>query len=257
MDILDKKIAIIGMGHMGKALYKGLLHAGFNKRNIFLSNKSEDNNQAIKKADWIILAVKPSIALRVIEEVKDTVQDKVLISVAAGINISNIESYTGNQKKVIRIMPNIVVEFGQGVIGMYVNRNILKVEKKEIIAVLSLLGIVVEVKKESEIDVLTLISGCGPGLVAYLINIFEQSGSEYGLSDKISQDVVLQTFKGTLSCLENTKQTAGELQRSVSTKGGVTEEIIKNFDRQKINLRFRKSLDKGHTRIKKIGREGK
>jgi len=183
MDKLNKKIAIIGVGHMGKSLVQGLLNAGFKKEDIILSNKSEDNKSAVLKADWAILTVKPAIIGKVVQGIKDSIDDKLLISAVAGASIAIIQKYAGNKKqKIIRIMPNIAVSYKQGVIGLFANKNVSAAEKKEVISLSSELGLVVELNKEEDLDVITLISGCSPAIIAHFMEMFLDYGEGFGLS---------------------------------------------------------------------------
>ncbi|HUQ85240.1 MAG TPA: pyrroline-5-carboxylate reductase [Candidatus Limnocylindrales bacterium] len=258
MDKLDKKIAIIGAGHMGKSLMKGLINSGFKKNNLFVSNKSKDNKNVVLKADWIILAVKPSIISEVIQEIKDGVQNRLLISVAAAVSISNIEKYVGNRnQKIMRIMPNIAVAHNQGVIGLIANENATSTEKQEVISLFSGLGLVVDLKKEKDLDMITLISACSPAIIAHFMEMFSEYGTTHGLSAKDSEKIVLQVFKGTVEYLEKSNLSSSQLKQSVATKGGVTEEIIKSLDNKKVSLNFTESLDKGYQRINKVIEEVK
>lgn len=246
----NKKIAIIGTGHMGSSLMKGLLNSGFKKKNIFLSNKSIDNKKVAVQADWIILAVKPLIAQEVVQEIKDIIKNKLLISVAAAVSVSTLKVYTWNKKqKIIRIMPNIPVAYNEGVIGLYRNGYVSNVEKDAVITMLSSLGTVSELKNEQELDSLTLISACGPAIVSYFINMLSKSAISLGLSEKEAELIALKTFTGTLIYLQRTGITPKNLQQAVATKGGITEEIIKSIEKNNLYSLFDKSIKNGKLKI--------
>lgn len=253
MDRLEnKKLAIIGVGHMGTALAEGLVNSGFKKDNIILSNRSKDNKKVVLQADYIIIAVKPLIVCQVIEEIKDYIKDKLLISAAAAVSISSIEKYTENRKqKIIRLMPNISVMYNQGIIGFYANKYVSEKEKEEIKNMLSPLGMVVEVKNEKEIDILTVISGCGPAMVTLFINLLSKTAKSLGLSSKVSERIAMQTFKGTVYYLQKTGFKADDIQKAVTTKGGITEEIIQSLEKRDFSLTFEDSVRKGYLKIKK------
>lgn len=254
MDKLEnKKLAIIGMGHMGRSLEKGFLNSGFPRRNIVVSNSSEDNRKVAKQAEWIILAVKPSIIQQVVEDINDCIESKLLISVAAAVNISNIQRYTKSKRqKIIRIMPNLPIAYNKGVIGLFANKFVSRTEKKDVVKVLSVLGTVIEVNNEHKVDSLTLISACGPAIVSYFINLLSKTALSLGLSKSISDEVALETFIGTLVYLQKTGLTASTLQKAVATKGGVTEEIINSMNKNKINSLFQKSIHAGEIKIRNI-----
>lgn len=257
MDRLEnKKIAIIGMGHMGNSLYKGLLNGGFNKQKILLSNEKAKNVIVAKEADWIILCVKPFQIKDLISEIKDVTKDKLLISAAAAVSIKTIKKFTKNEtQKIVRIMPNLPVTVNQGVIGLYPNTFVNQVERREVNSLLSKLGLVVNVATEVELDVLTIISGSGPALVSYCINMFANTASSLGISKKAADVIASKTFIGTLMYLEKANLTPIELQRAVATKGGITEEIMNALEKEMICLSFENSIKKGKTKINNLQKE--
>ncbi|MBU3978131.1 NAD(P)-binding domain-containing protein [Patescibacteria group bacterium] len=246
----NKKIAIIGNGHMGSSLMKGLLNCGFKKKNIFLSNRSSDNKKAALRADWIILAVKPLIVQKVILEIKDFIKNKLLISVAVVVSVSTLMAYTRNKKqKIIRIMPNIPVAYNEGIIGIYLNKFVSRAEKDAVITMLSSLGKVLEVRNEQELDSLTLISACGPAIVSCFIAMLSKAAIKLGFSQKAAEIIALKTFTGTLAYLRGTGLTPKNLQQEVATKGGITEEIIKSMENNSLYSLFYASIKNGKIKM--------
>lgn len=267
----NKKIAIIGFGHMGKAIFEGFMNSGkIREENVIISNPSQDeltklrkkynihitsnNRKAARFADFIFIAVKPFIVKDALFEIRNEFKKKIVISLAAVVDISLLKSYVkSNNVKFIRIMPNLSVSINEGVIGIYFGKNIIfKKEKIEVAELLSGLGKVVEVKKEKEIDLLTLISACGPAIVAYFFDLLFDYGKKNSLDKKISQDIILQTFQGTLSYLDRKNTTPLDLKNSVATKGGITETILRYFDKNEMKLRFNKSMDIGKSKIEEL-----
>lgn len=250
---MNKKIAIIGMGHMGKAFYEGLVFSGVKKENILTSDNSEESKKIAANADYIVLALKPSIVTEVIAEIKDIVTDKILISVAAAVTLFSLEKSTGNvTQKIIRLMPNLPVAYGKGVIGFYSNQAVSDQEKDEVSSWLSGLGTVINCKEENDLEAITVLSGSGPAVVAYFISLLEKSGESFGLDQEAASKIANQTFVGTLELLKQTKLSAQSLQELVATKGGVTETIISTFDTKKIPSQFVESLEQGYAKIKRI-----
>jgi len=251
MDKLNtKKIAIIGMGHMGNALLQGFFSSGLKREQVVISNNSSNNKKIVQQADWIILAVKPEVVRDVLEDIKEYLVDKLLISAAAGVTLSQLTADTHVKQKIVRIMPNLPVACGQGVIGIFANKYVR--ERAEVVLVFSLLGNVISCEKENELDALTIISGCGPALAAYCINMLMYSGEKFGLRKKVSEKVAFHTFSGTIALMNKTNQSAAELQSAVATKRGVTEEIIKDLTKHDFYKLFVESLMVGYVKIKKI-----
>lgn len=255
-NLRNKNIAIIGAGHMGKALIQGLLQSGFPKENLLISNKAEDNKNSVQQADWVVLAVKPSLVQSVLKDIGEFIEDKLIISLAAALPIAKIVSYTRNPKqKVIRLMPNIPVAFNKGVIGIYVNTEVSEIEKQQVSKCFLELGNVFFCKNEDDLDAITVISGCGPAIASYCISMLAQAGEKYGLSKETAEKIAIHTFEGTIQYLNQTHQTASELQSSVATKGGVTEQIITSLDKHHLPDRFEESLKVGYDKIKSLKEE--
>lgn len=254
MDKLEnKKLAIIGVGNMGSSFRKGLLNSGFKSENIILSRRAEDNKKVIAQADWILLAVKPLVVKQVLTQVNDLARDKLILSIAAGVSISNIKEYINNKnQKVIRLMPNIPVAINNGVIGMYSNKNVSWQLKNKVKIILSALGIVLEFEREEDIDSLMFISACGPAIVSYFIEMLSKNGQILGLSKKVSEKVALETINGTLLYLREADLKPIDLQQSVSTKGGITEEIIKSLNKYQLEEIFAKSIQNGYAKLRKL-----
>lgn len=267
MDKLgNKKIAIIGSGHIAFALVEGLIRSGVvMSSDIIVSNPSgagltklqkkfgveitKDNKLAVKKSNWIFLAVKPFVIKEVLREIKEDVKEKIVFSLAAGVDMRILRRSVEVNQKLIRIMPNIAIAVNKGVIGMFANDAILNVEKREVFRFFSLVGFVIEVKQENEIDLLTLLSGCGSAIVSNFITLYSVYGRALGLSKEISEEIVLQTFAGTIAYLKNKRLSSLQLQQSVATKGGITEAILSSLKKKNFEKSFFLAMERGRKKL--------
>lgn len=274
--MINKHIAIIGIGHIAHALIHGWLTTKtISPSQLTLANphldkldglKKEfklrcltDNKNALKNADIVILTVRPRVIRSVIEDIKDSIIDYkavLIISVAACATQNLLEHYFYPKKvKLIRIMPNIGVMYGKGVVG-WIGNNYIKKEDKQIISrLLSPLGRVIVCKNDEDMNRLSMISGSGPAYVAYFMNQLELAALAYGFSENNARTMVQQTFEGTLNHLATTHVSADELVRQVATKGGITEEVINNLEAKNFSGIFNNSLAKGLDKIIKITKE--
>lgn len=254
MDNLNNNtIAIIGAGHMGKSMMQGLLQGGFAKDTLFVSNSASDNKNVVEQAAWVLLTVKPMLVETVLKDLGPRIHNKLIISAAAGLPIAKIASFIQNpEQKIIRIMPNLPVAYQQGVIGLWANTAVTEAEKRTVVDCFATLGTVIECTDEDGLDALTIVSGCGPAIAAYCISLLTQAGEAYGLPKETAAITAVQTFQGTLTYLHNTKQSAAELQASVATKGGITEQIIQNLDNNDVKKIFVHSLQTGYKKIKQL-----
>jgi pyrroline-5-carboxylate reductase len=251
----NPKIAIIGAGHMGLSIASGFLNSkAFKKNQIILANPSDpdenwglmwttDNNFAAREAELVFLTVKPSSVEDVLKNINKQKTKKLLISAVAGVSLYKLNQLCADKNITgVRIMPSLGVRTQSGVIGVYTGsskiRKLILLKEK-----LSLLGKIVEVPNEKELDILTIISGCAPALVAY----FAQSFSEF--SD-LRDELVAESLLGSLIYIQQSGLSFKEIQEVVATKGGVTEKIL-NYLKSKetdkiIKLALRSGYDKLH-----------
>lgn len=254
---MNKKIAIIGMGHIGRAIAQSLGHN-------LLSSNGQRNVEVTKASDIIIIAVKPKVVGKVAEEIRDYIQkEQLIISTAACVTLELLEKYfnkkgsdlkraKGLTPKIIRIMPNIPVAYGLGVVGWIGNNKIDGNDKKLIKKLLKPLGIIIDCKDEEQLDKLSMISGCGPGYAGYIMKCLQKKAEQYGFSENEAHKIVLSTFSGTLHNLETRNISFENLVRSIATKGGITEEVLSNMENKEIPKIISNSIDLGYDKIKRI-----
>lgn len=236
------------MGHMGSALVRGL--RAHTRARLIVSDSSRENARAAKKADILFIAVKPSVVRTVLTDIKMFTEGKLVVSLAAGVNISAMKKVLG-RASLARIMPNIPVAYGEGVVGFYPG-TISARDKNALQKILSGLGLVLQVKKERDLDAITLIAGCGPGIVSFLIAMLARRAKKLGIAAENADALAVQTFKGTLAYLEKSGSSAPDLVKSVATKGGVTEAILKEFARGGFEKTFARAIATGYKKIKNI-----
>ena len=242
------KIAIIGAGHMGSALQKGFLSSGISRARIIVSDSARNNVHVAKKADIIFLTVKPAIVKSVLAQIQTVSEGKLIVSAVAGVRVRAMQRIA-DHTSVARIMPNIPVAHNEGVVGLYApglsSRN-----KKKLGNLLKRLGLLVEVKNENALDALTLLAGCGPGIVAALVSAYTKQAQRFGIKggEKLSRQV----FTGALQHLTHSKITSQELAEAVATKGGVTEAILQELARGGLEKILTRAFAKGRAKIQAI-----
>ncbi len=269
MDRLEsKKLAVIGGGHIGLALVEGFINSGkIPGSQLIVANPTlakvvhlkkmgveitSDNTVAVSKADWIFLAVKPFVVDRVLTEIGMLTKGKLLISLAAAVGVNTLKKRLKNTK-VIRIMPNMAIAYNKGVIGLLTKRKLNKLVK----SLLSVLGVVVEVKKEEHLDALTVLTGCGPAIVAQFLEMLANYGTNAGISSNKSYVLALQTFEGAIAFLKNSALSPDEFIRSVATKGGITEAILSELKHKIFQNAFTHAMDQGYSKIEEIKQAAK
>lgn len=231
---MNKKIGFIGCGEMAKAIIKSLdsdteiiastrSFETAQKASEELNIKVINNNKEVTRfADIIFIATKPNQVESVLNEIKEDLNnDKLIVSIAAGVSTKKIENIIG-QLPVIRVMPNTPAQIKEGMSatakGLFAN------EEHELLVhnILNKIGKVISVE-ESQIDIVTAISGSGPAFFYQIFEDIAQAGAKLGLDYEKSLILAVQTAIGSAKMTLNREKSLPDLISSVSTKGGCTE----------------------------------
>jgi pyrroline-5-carboxylate reductase len=233
----NKKIAIIGAGNMGGAIIVGLLKSGFVKAtNIFVSDRREhileemkargatiaqNNGEAAREADVVITAVKPYHIEGVLSEIKSELnEEKILISIVAGVGIDELEAMAGKEIPIFRVMPNTAIALQESLTCVSANGN-THAHKEYVMNLFNQLGKTVEIQEEL-MAAATALSSCGIAFALRYIRAAMQGGIEIGFSAELAQFITAQTVKGaTELVLQSGHHPEREIDK-VTTPRGVT-----------------------------------
>ncbi len=262
---MSKKIAIIGGGNLGTAIAEGLISSGFvlpediiiTKRNIetlsSLQEKgiktSNDNNEAVDFADYIILAVKPFQLKDVLEGIKPKLQvDKhVLISVATGVWIKDMQEMLDEPFAIFRVMPNTAIALQESMTCIS-QHHANELQMKFVTDVFNQLGKTVLIE-EKLMDAATVLGACGTAYAMRYIRANIQGGIEIGFSAKVASLIAAQTVKGAAELLLQLNTHPEQEIDKVTTPKGCTIAGLNEMEHQG----FSSSLIKGIvTSYKKI-----
>ena len=241
-------IGFVGSGNMAEAMINGVLKAGvYRPGKVFASDVRQErleylrehygvramdsNAELASNADILVLSVKPQNMAEALDSIKDTIRENTLvISIAAGIKVSNISSVLGDIA-IVRVMPNMPAWVDEGAAVLFANEKAeSKVEKARLIFLS--VGKAEVVEDEDLLDAATAVSGSGPAYFFLLIDEMIKAGMELGLSEEMARDLVLQTGKGATLLAEREAEegvTPAELTKKVATPNGTTEAAFKIF----------------------------
>lgn len=265
----EGKIAVVGAGHMGSALAAGLLQGGVSPKRLIVADRSLPKTEPFFKrgattalnawypTDWghiIFLAVKPDSAADTLAHMKPYLKGKVLVSMVAGLSLKKLQTLAGDGAHVARIMPNLPVRYGAGVVGVCFDTSMPQRERRKLLRIMEGLGLIFEVKREADLELLTVLSGSGPGTVSYLIDAMASFGEKNGFSKKDAERLARETFHGTVAYLKESGVSARSMQKSVATKGGVTEVILREFSKAGVERGLARGLRKGSEKIRAMRR---
>ena len=194
------------------------------------------------------LRIKPNQIEEVLQEIKNEVNGKLIISIAAGVSTAKIENIV-DKSPVVRVMPNTPMLVSEGMCGICLGKLATEKEEKFVTEMLSQVGKVVTVTEE-QIDIVTAISGSGPAFFYQIFEDIAQAGAKFGLDYEKALILALQTAIGSAKMVQNTTKTVPELVASVATKGGCTEVGVSEMKALNSSNLFaeviRKTAEKAH-----------
>ena len=229
----------IGAGNMGGALAHAVASSvGSNQvviadiSTVKAQNLAEeikcsfsDTAAVAKEAKYIFLGVKPQVLNKVLDSIKEILEKRedrfILVSMAAGVSISQIEEMLQTKYPIIRIMPNTPVSKGKGMILYTANASVFMDELGEFCNALKLGGRLDKID-EKLIDAASAVSGCGPAFVYMFAEAMADGAVECGLPRNKALEYAAQTLSGAAELLLTTGKHPGVLKDEVCSPGGTT-----------------------------------
>jgi pyrroline-5-carboxylate reductase len=243
------KVAFIGGGNMARALAGGMLAAGYEPSHILISEPvaehrdnlvkefpgtvvHDSNAEVVHDAECIVLAVKPQILSAVCKPLAVAVQQTkpLIISVAAGVRSSDIETWLGGGLSVVRVMPNQPALLRLGISGMYANDRTSEKQRRAAHNIVSTTGPVIPVATEADIDTVTAVSGTGPAYFYLLVDMLVNVAEQMGLDHDSALALVLETARGAGEMAEQSGETMDALIARVRSPGGTTAAAFDYLD---------------------------
>ena len=270
---MDKpRLAFIGGGNMAKSLIGGLIDKGFSSRCISVSDPVEknldqlnrkfgiattsDNSIAAKDVDLIVLCVKPQILESVCRELQASLnQTPPAISIAAGIPLSLLMDWLGEDTPIIRCMPNTPALVQSGAAGMFANQKVDKKLRNLAEEIFDAVGLCCWLEKEEDIDLVTAVSGSGPAYFFLFMEAMEKVAIDLGLDQEISRKLIIQTVLGAAKMAAESDMNPSELRSCVTSPGGTTEKAVNAFLEGDIMGLFSKAMNKALERATEMAEE--
>lgn len=248
MDIKKLKIGIIGFGNMGQAMAQGWINSNkikpqqilTNARNIeklTMNSKKigavpyQDIYQLVSDADVIVLAVKPYQIQTVMEPIKEFLQSKIIISVAAGVNYVDFKNMILEGTSHISTVPNTPVSIGEGITVVEKTHSLSNEEENIVIELLSLLGIV-EFVETDQLSIAGTLAGCGPAFASMFIEALADGAVKYGLPRAEAYRLASQMLVGTGKMQLKTNNHPGSMKDAVASPGGTTIKGITELEQK-------------------------
>lgn len=237
-------IAFIGGGNMARALIAGLLRQAVPAHRIRVGEPlaearvalqrewavaaSADNADAVRGADLVVLAVKPQQAGSALRALRAALleQRPVVLSIAAGLRIADLERACPPGIAVMRAMPNRPALLGAGVTGLYAPPSVTAAQRAIAELVGAAAGRAVWLRTEAELDIVTALSGSGPAYFFLLAEHMAQAAQSLGLEHETAALLAAETLHGA-GLLAHQGKPLAEQRAAVTSRGGTTEAALR------------------------------
>lgn len=264
-----EKVSFLGAGNIAKAIMGGMLKQGVPAENLFAADPSPDqlaklaagvsvfadNLAAIEHADVVVLAVKPNTVSQLCTTLAPYIGDRLVISVAAGIQSDTLQSGLGKGVPIIRCMPNTPALVQAGMTGLFATSDVTSAQKQSAENILSAIGIVEWFENESDLDAVTAVSGSGPAYFFLIIEAMEAAAVKLGLTPAVAHQLVTQTALGASLMARDTEEPISVLRKNVTSPGGTTAAAINSLIDDEIPKIFSNAIAAAHQRSIELAKE--
>lgn len=241
------RFGFIGVGNMGEAILRGMISGAVlppDQIRIYdpdvrkvemlvaeLGVSSAEGMRALAEScDMLLLAVKPDVCGRVIEEHRGLFQEKALISIVTGWSGEKLQDNLPESARVLRVMPNTPAMVGEGMTVFETNDTLKDDERQFAERLFCAIGRVVSVKPEL-LNATIGVSGSGPAYVYLFIEALADGGVRAGLPRNKAYELAAQTVLGAAKMVLETAQHPGKLKDAVCSPGGTTIEAVASLEK--------------------------
>ncbi|WP_028456010.1 pyrroline-5-carboxylate reductase [Chitinilyticum litopenaei] len=264
------KLTFIGGGNMAVAILGGLVQRGYRGQDVLVIEPDQAKREELQ-ASWqvhtaepgaplpasevIVLAVKPQQLRQVATAIANQVGNALVISIAAGIKLDALSRWLGGHGRLVRVMPNTPALVQAGISGALAADSTSNADRQLAEDILSAVGEVVWVEKESELDGVTAISGSGPAYVFYFMEALQAAARAQGFAPETARKLAYQTFAGAVKLALESPDDADTLRQKVTSKGGTTERAINALETSQVRATIIAAASAAAARSRELGEE--
>jgi len=249
MRLDSVKLGVIGCGNMGEAILRGVIGKKMVKPAnvlVFDVQKSRASYiakrykvipgksvpEVVKRSGVTIVAVKPQDSESLLREMAPFINNnKLTVSVMAGVKLSGIAKLFKKKAPLARVMPNMAAMAGASMSSLCYNAAVKPQHAAIVRDIFASIGEIYETD-EKKMNAITALAGSGPGFLMYVLEAFIEAAEDQGFSEKDAHKLINETFKGTGKALHALGLSPAELRQRVTSKGGTTEAGIRVFDKR-------------------------
>lgn len=263
----------IGMGNMGYAILKGLLKNNKTEAIVFTDANSErmeyvsgetgvqcvqTNAACAGLSKYLILAVKPQYYDVVLKDIKTALTgNHVVISIAPGKSINELKDRLGQDKRIVRAMPNTPALLGEGMTGVCYEPALFDQEEKRIISEFFNSFGKMRIVEERLMNAVVCASGSSPAYVYMFIEALADSAVKYGLPRDAAYEMAAQTLIGSAKMVLETGEHPGRLKDQVCSPGGTTIAGVSALEENGFRSAVIKAADACYEACERLGRQSK
>jgi len=267
MVTVAEKVAILGAGKMGEALMSGLLRAGRAPTDLLFSERHPDrtallterygvqgvaSTEAARLADTLLVAVKPQEMGALLDELAGAVKPETLvITIAAGIPTTFLESRLADGVPVVRVMSNTPVFVDEAMSAVAAGAHATEEHLARTETLLKPVGKVIRVP-ESQLDAVTALSGSGPAYFFFLVEAMIDAGILLGLPRAVAAELIVQTAVGSAKMLSESGEHPVQLREAVTSPGGTTIAAIRELENHGVRAALLAALEAARDRSREL-----
>jgi pyrroline-5-carboxylate reductase len=267
-----KRIGMVGSGNMAAALIRGLIaservqpsqiRASDVRKERLAEIGAEygiktyaDNRELVEWANVVIIAVKPQVVDRVLDQLSDSfIPDTLVISIAAGVPLEALEKRLPASVRVARAMPNTAAIALAGATGIAPGSRATEEDMEVATSIFGAIGRSV-VLDESLIDAVTGLSGSGPAYVMVIIEALADGGVKVGLHRDTALLLAAQTVYGSAKLLLDTGEHPGRLKDMVTSPGGTAIAGLHTLESGGLRRTLIDAVDAATRRAQELGEQ--
>jgi pyrroline-5-carboxylate reductase len=263
-------ITFIGGGNMARALLGGLIARGHASEALAVVDLDADVRATVAarfgvatfpaieptaagRAEVIVIAVKPQHVRGVARELATLLKRQVVLTIAAGIRLSDLSRWLLGYRRLVRAMPNTPALIGAGIAALYAPSGVDSEGRACAAAVLDAVGGILWCEREEELDAVTAVSGSGPAYVFYFLEALEQAACELGFAPAEARRLAYATFSGAMRLAEQSDTEPSLLRAQVTSKGGTTERAIASLEEAAVKTAIVAAVKAAAQRAKELG----
>jgi pyrroline-5-carboxylate reductase len=265
-------IGFIGGGNMARSLIGGLVADHKDPATIWVSEPDpqqralldesfgvhvvDDNVALVHQVDVVVLAVKPQVLGQVCQAIAPAVRERnpLVVSIAAGIRLADMERWLGGKPAVVRTMPNTPALVQCGATALFANERVNGSQKELAEGIMRAVGLTLWLEREEQMDAVTALSGSGPAYFFLVMEALQAAAQELGLGEQSARLLTLQTAFGAAKMALESPDDAATLRQRVTSPGGTTERAIGVLEDGDIRRLFRRALQAASDRSEELAR---